>query len=218
MQRRIVPTDEGPVDMTWADPTLHVLFATRTGIVKKTELSDFDNVRKGGIIAINIEDGDELIEAELTNGNDSLVLITHDGMSLRFHEEDVRPMGRTATGVWGIRPEDGDYLVAMVVVRPEATLLVAGENGIGKRTAFDEYREQTRGGKGIITMKTGDKTGGVVGALTVMDTDELMLTTNKGKTVRTRVSEIRETGRNTMGVKLIDLATERKAPGHRPRR
>ena len=146
-----------------------MLFATRVGIVKKTELSDYSNVRKGGIIAINIEDGDELIEAELTNGNDSLVLITHDGMSLRFNEEDVRSMGRTATGVWGIRPEDGDYLVAMVVVKPEATLLVAGENGIGKRTSFEEYREQTRGGKGIITMKTGDKTGGVVGALTVMD-------------------------------------------------
>ncbi len=112
--------------------------------------------------------------------------------------------------MWGIRPEAGDYLVAMVVVKPEATLLVAGENGIGKRTPFDDYREQTRGGKGIITMKTGDKTGGVVGALTVMDTDELMLTTNKGKTVRTRVSEIRETGRNTMGVKLIDLASNEK--------
>ena len=210
VQRRIVPTDEGPEDMTWTDPTLHVLFATRAGIVKKTELSDYSNVRRGGIIAINIEDGDELIEAELTNGNDSLVLITHEGMSLRFNEEDVRSMGRTATGVWGIRPEDGDYLVAMVVVKPEATLLVAGENGVGKRTSFEEYREQTRGGKGIITMKTGDKTGGVIGALTVMDADELMLTTNKGKTVRTRVGEIRETGRNTSGVKLIDLARNEK--------
>ena len=167
-------------------------------------------MRKGGIIAITIEEGDELIEAELTNGTNSLVLITHDGMSLRFHEEDVRPMGRTAVGVWGIRPEEGDYLVAMVVVHPEATLLVAGANGIGKRTSFDEYRTQTRGGKGIITMKTGDKTGGVIGALTVMDTDELMLTTNKGKTVRTRVGEIREAGRNTMGVKLIELARNEK--------
>ena len=119
-------------------------------------------------------------------------------------------MGRTATGVWGIRPEEGDYLVAMVVERPEATLLVAGSNGFGKRTGFDEYREQTRGGKGVITMKVGDKTGGVVGALTVMDSDELMLTTNKGKTVRTRVSEIREAGRNTMGVKLIDLDSREK--------
>ena len=209
VQRKIVNTEEGPVDLTW-DPTLHVVFATRAGIVKKTDLSDFDNVRKGGIIAITIEEGDELIEAELTNGSDSLVLITHDGMSLRCHEEDVRPMGRTAVGVWGIRPEEGDYLVAMVIVHPEATLLVAGENGIGKRTSFEEYREQSRGGKGIITMKTGDKTGGVIGALTVLDTDELMLTTNKGKTVRTRVGEIREAGRNTMGVKLIELARNEK--------
>ncbi len=211
VQRRIVPLPEGGSDdMTWTDPTLHVIFATRAGIVKKSELSDYANVRRGGIIAINIEDGDELIEAELTNGNDSLVLITYDGMSLRFQEEDVRPMGRTATGVWGIRPEDGDYLVAMVVVHPEATLLVAGANGVGKRTSFDEYRTQSRGGKGIITMKTGDKTGGVVGALTVMDTDELVLTTNRGKTVRTRVSEIRETSRNTMGVRLINLDPREK--------
>ena len=209
VQRKIVSTDEGPVDQTW-DPTLHVLFATRTGIIKKTNLSDFDNVRRGGIIAITIEEGDELIEAELTNGGNSIVLVTHGGMSLRFHEDEARPMGRTAVGNWGIRPEAGDYLVAMVVVHPEATLLVAGTNGIGKRTPFDDYREQARGGKGIITMKTGDKTGGVVGALTVLETDELMLTTNKGKTVRTRVSEIREAGRNTMGVKLIDLARNEK--------
>ncbi len=209
VQRKIVSTDEGPVDQTW-DPTLHVLFATRTGIIKKTNLSDFDNVRKGGIIAIKIEEGDELIEAELTNGSNSIVLVTHGGMSLRFHEEEARPMGRTAVGNWGIRPEEGDYLVAMVVVQPEATLLVAGTNGVGKRTPFDEYREQSRGGKGIITMKTGDKTGGVVGALTVLESDELMLTTNKGKTVRTRVSEIRETGRNTSGVKLIELARNEK--------
>ena len=119
MQRKIISTDEGPVDQTW-DPTLHVIFATRTGIIKKTNLSDFDNVRRGGIIAITIEEGDQLIEAELTNGSNSVVLVTHDGMSLRFHEEQARPMGRAAVGNWGIRPEEGDYLVAMVVVQPEA--------------------------------------------------------------------------------------------------
>ena len=209
VQRKIISTDEGPVDQTW-DPTLHVLFATRTGIIKKTNLSDFDNVRRGGIIAITIEEGDQLIEAELTNGSNSVILVTHDGMSLRFHEEQARPMGRTAVGNWGIRPEAGDYIVAMAVVQPDATLLVVGENGVGKRTPFDDYREQSRGGKGIITMKTGDKTGGVVGALTVTDADELVLTTNKGKTVRTRIGEIRETGRNTMGVKLIELARNEK--------
>jgi DNA gyrase subunit A len=209
VQRKTVVTDEGPVDQTW-DPALHVIFATRTGIVKKTDLSDYANIRKGGIIAIKIEEGDELIEADLTNGTNSLVLITRNGMSLRFHEEDARPMGRGAVGVWGIRPDEGDYLVAMVVVQPDASLLVAGENGFGKRTPFDEYREQSRGGRGIITMKTGDKTGQVVGALSVVDEDELMLTTNKGKTVRTRVAEIRSTGRNAMGVKLIELSANEK--------
>ena len=189
---------------TW-DDALHVVFATRTGIVKKSNLSDFANVRRGGIIAIRIEEGDELIEAELTNENDELVLITREGMSLRFREDDVRPMGRDAVGVWGIRTGTDDVVVAMAVVRPDAMLLVAGEHGIGKRTAFDEYRLQTRGGKGIITMAVGEKTGRVVGALAVGENDELMLTTNKGQTVRIPVREIREAGRNTMGVKLIDL-------------
>lgn len=189
---------------TWSD-ALHVVFATRTGIVKKTNLSDYAKVRRGGIIAIRIEEGDELIEAELTNDNDELVLITREGMSLRFREDDMRPTGRDAVGVWGIRPTEGDLVVAMAVVRPDTMLLVAGENGIGKRTTFDEYRLQSRGGKGIITMAVGEKTGRVVGALAVGEGDELMLTTNKGQTVRIPVSQIREAGRNTMGVKLIDL-------------
>lgn len=126
-------------------------------------------------------------------------------MSIRFHEADVRSMGRTAAGVRGINLEPGDALVAAAVVIPDATLLVAGENGIGKRTAFDEYRTQSRGGKGIITMKTGDKTGNVVGALTVQDADEIMLITVGGQMVRTFVKDIREAGRNTMGVKLVNL-------------
>ncbi len=155
---------------TW-NPELHIMFATRSGLVKKTNLSDFANVRKGGIIAIQIEEGDELIDALLTNGNDEVVLITHNGMSIRFHEEEARDMGRNAVGVWGIRPAEADKVVAIAKVVPDAMLLVAGLNGIGKRTGFDAYRRQSRGGKGIITMKT----------------------------------EIREAGRNTMGVKLINL-------------
>jgi len=146
-----------------------------------------------------------LIDAKLTGGNDELVLITKDGMSLRFHEEQLRDQGRNTVGVWGIRPEKGDHVVAIAVVNPSAMLLVTGENGIGKRTPFDDYRKQSRGGKGIITMKTGDKTGKVVGALSVTDIDELMLITTKGQMVRTRVKEIRETGRNAMGVKLLTL-------------
>ena len=173
--------------------------------MKKSNLSDYSNVRKGGIIAIQIEEDDCLIDAKLTNGDNEIVLITQEGMSLRFHEEQLRDQGRNTVGVWGIRPEKGDLIVGIALVDAQSMLLVAGENGIGKRTAFDDYRKQKRGGKGIITMKTGEKTGKVVGALTVTDSDELMLITNKGQMVRTRVKEIRETGRNAQGVKLMDL-------------
>jgi DNA gyrase subunit A len=184
---------------------LHVVFATRSGIVKKSNLSDFKNIRKGGIIAIKIEEGDRLIDCKLTSGLNEVVLITHDGMSIRFNEEELRDQGRDTVGVWGIRPETGDYVVGAALVDPDAMLLVAGENGLGKRTGFDEYRIQSRGGKGVITMKVTERTGGVAGALTVRSADELMLITNKGKMVRTRVAEIREVGRNAQGVKLIDL-------------
>jgi DNA gyrase subunit A len=196
--------DSGQNGGTW-NSTMHIMFATRSGIVKKTNLADFGNVRKGGIIAIQIEQEDELIDALLTYGMDEVVLITRRGISIRFHEGEVRDMGRNAVGVWGIRPESGDEVVGIAKVIPDAQLLVAGSNGIGKRTGFDEYRVQSRGGKGIITMKTGERTGDVVGALTVHNSDELMLITTGGQMVRIRVSEVRETGRNTMGVKLVDL-------------
>jgi len=202
-------TGPNAVDQTW-DENLHIVFATQSGIVKKSNLSNYANVRRGGIIAIQIEKGDRLIDAKLTNGNNEIVLITKAGMSLRFHEEQLRDQGRNTVGVWGIRPEKGDHVVANAIVDPNAMLLVAGENGIGKRTSFDDYRRQSRGGKGIITMRTGEKTGDVVGALTVREADEIMLITNKGQMVRTRVKEIRETGRNTMGVKLMDLRNGEK--------
>ncbi len=191
-------------DLTWQQSNF-VFFATQQGTVKKTALADFANVRKGGIIAIGIESGDSLISVKLTTGQNEVVLITREGMSIRFAEEDVRSMGRPAGGVRGITLEKTDALVALALVVPDATLLVAGDNGIGKRTDFGEYRVQSRGGKGIITMKTTDKTGGVVGALTVKETDEMMLITVGGQMVRTAVRDIREAGRNTQGVKLIDL-------------
>jgi DNA gyrase subunit A len=191
-------------DTTWSSGGF-LLFATQQGTVKKTSLEDFGNVRKGGIIAIGIEPGDNLIEVRLTSGTSDAVLITHEGMSIRFEESDVRSMGRPATGVRGINLDKEDRVVALAVVDSNATLLVAGENGIGKRTAFDEYRVQTRGGKGIITMKSNEKTGKVVGALTVIDTDEIMLLTQQGQMVRTPVKDIREAGRNTQGVKLVNL-------------
>jgi DNA gyrase subunit A len=191
-------------DITWQQPDF-LFFATQQGTVKKTALEEFGNIRKGGIIAISIDPGDALIEVKLTNGHNEVVLITREGQSIRFSEEDVRSMGRPAGGVRGITLEKTDAVVALGVVVPNATLLVAGGNGSGKRTDFGEYRVQSRCGKGIITMKTNDKTGGVVGALTVTDSDEIMLITVGGQMVRIAVSGIREAGRNTQGVKLINL-------------
>jgi DNA gyrase subunit A len=217
--RILSKTDANREDVTWQQSG-ELFFATQQGTVKKTSLSDFANVRKGGIIAIGIEQGDALIDVKLTRGGtgesdlgDDVVLITKDGMSIRFSESDVRSMGRAAGGVKGITLEKGDEVVALAVVIADAALLVAGENGIGKRTSFDEYlvqsesgtRKQSRGGKGRITMKVGEKTGGVIGALTVRDTDEIMLITIGGQMVRTFVKDIREAGRNTMGVKLVNL-------------
>jgi DNA gyrase subunit A len=201
----------GPVkeDLTWKQPG-QVFFATAQGTVKKTALEEFKNVRRDGIIAIGIEPTDRLIEVRLTSGLDEVVLITRDGMSIRFSEEQVRSMGRSAYGVNGIALEPGDAVVALAIVDSKATLLVAGDNGIGKRTAFDEYRIQSRAGKGIITMKTTEKTGRVVGALAVRESDDLMLITTAGQMVRIRVADIREAGRNTMGVKLIDLESPDK--------
>ena len=194
----------GGEDQTWQQAG-YILFATQRGTVKKTEISDFANVRKGGIIAINIEPADLLIDVKWTEGTNQVVLITREGMSIRFSEEDVRSMGRGTTGVRGISLEATDHVVALAIVAAGTTLLVAGENGIGKRTDFEEYRVQSRGGKGIITMKTTDKTGVVIGALTVRDEEEIMLITVAGQMVRTQVKAIREAGRNTMGVKLIEL-------------
>jgi len=202
-------------DTTWQQPGF-LFFATKQGTVKKTALEDFANVRKGGIIAIGIEPGDMLIDVKLTSCNDQVVLITAEGMSIRFAEENVRSMGRPAAGVRGIQLEKSDAVVSLAVVAKDATLLVVGENGIGKRTPFDMtlpdgtvepvYRLQSRGGKGIITMKTTDKTGRVVGALPVRETDEIMVITAGGQMVRTFVKDIREAGRNTQGVKVIGLA------------
>jgi DNA gyrase subunit A len=202
--RVLSKTNANKEDVTWEQPGF-VLFSTKQGTVKKTALTDFANVRKGGIIAIGIDPGDTLIDVKLTTGQSEAVLITRDGMSIRFNEEDARPMGRPAGGVRGIKLEKRDEVVALAIVVPDAKLLVAGENGIGKRTDFEEYRAQSRGGKGIITMKTTEKTGAVVGALTVRDADEIMLITVKGQMVRTCVKDIREAGRNTQGVKLIEL-------------
>jgi DNA gyrase subunit A len=198
-------TDDDGNDITFREDAGFIFFATRTGKVKKTALNDFRNYRKDGIIAINLEEENELIGVRLTSGSNEIILVTHDGMSLRFHEDNSRPMGRNSMGVMGIRPREKDYVIGLALVTEGSTLLVASENGIGKRTTFEDYRLQTRGGKGIITMKVTDKTGPVVGAVTVTEEDELMLMTSSGQSIRIRAAEVRETGRNAQGVKLLTL-------------
>lgn len=207
LERRL--DDEGN-DITFGEDAGFVLFATRSGKVKKTGLHDFRNFRKDGIIAIKLEETNELIDVRLTSGSNEIVLVTRNGLSLRFLEEQARPMGRNAAGVAGIKPVGGDVLVGLALVSDQSTLLVASENGIGKRTSFAEYRSQSRGGKGIITMKVTEKTGAVVGAVAVEEEDELMLMTTGGQSIRIRCSEIRETGRNAQGVKLVTLRGEER--------
>jgi len=198
-------TDDDGNDITFREDAGFVFFATRTGKVKKTALNDFRNYRKDGTIAIILEEQNELIDVALTSGGDQLILVTRDGLSLRFHEEDSRPMGRASMGVMGIRPRDTDVVVGLSKVTEGSTLLVASENGLGKRTAFEDYRQQSRGGKGVKTMNITAKTGPVVGAVTVTDDDQLMLMTSTGQNIRIRVNEIRETGRVAQGVKLLTL-------------
>ena len=183
----------------------HLLFCTRNGTVKKTVLSDYSNVRSTGIKAIKIEDGDQLIDVQITSGSNDVVLVTRHGLSIRFHEQDVRAMGRDTTGVKGIGLGEGDHVVGMVVVRREASLLVVTEHGLGKLTNVDEYRVQGRGGKGILTVRRTERTGDVVGLLEVLAEDEMMLITRGGQTLRCAVKDIRETGRVAQGVQLKKL-------------
>ena len=182
----------------------YVVLATSHGTIKKTELEQFSNPRRGGIIAINIADGDELIAAARTQTGEQILLATQDGKSIRFNEEQVRPMGRSATGVRGISTREGDATVGMEVLKPGKTILTVSENGFGKRSPLDEYREQNRGGQGIITIKTSERNGQVVGIMQVDDRDEIMLITSGGKMIRTRVAEIPTMSRNTQGVRLME--------------
>ena len=203
-------TDDEGNDVTFSNDSGFILFATRSGKIKKTAVVDFRNYRKDGIIAIKLDDGNELIDVRLTSGSDDVVLITKSGLSLRFNEEQARSQGRATSGVFGIRPRGEDCVIGLALVSDEQKLLVASENGIGKRTSFDDYRQQSRGGKGVITMKCTEKTGQVVGAAAVANDDELMLMTTGGQSIRIRVSDVRETGRNAQGVKLVTLNEEEK--------
>ncbi|HEV8122969.1 MAG TPA: DNA gyrase subunit A [Gemmatimonadales bacterium] len=182
-----------------------LMFATRLGTVKKTLLSAYGNVRSNGINAINIDEGDELIDVQITDQTSDVVLATQDGMSIRFHQSDVREMGRATAGVKGIELEKGDAVIGMVVVRRDATLLVVSEKGYGKRSELADYRVQRRGGKGIITLKKTDKTGSIVALKEVQPDDELMMITRNGVIIRSPVDGIRVIGRNTQGVRVMNL-------------
>ena len=183
----------------------YVLFATRRGLVKKTDLMQYASPRPSGIIAIALEEGDEVIGVRLTDGSREAILSTRDGQAIRFKEDEARPMGRDTYGVRGMKLDAGDEVVSLDLVEPGATLLAVSENGYGKRTEMEEYRLTRRGGKGIITMKTTEKTGRVIGVRMVTDDDQIMLVTSGGKVIRLRVNEIRVIGRNTQGVRLIGL-------------
>jgi DNA gyrase subunit A len=183
----------------------YVLLATRKGIVKKTELSAFANPRAGGIIALSVEDDDALIEAVLTGGADEILLATKEGMAIHFSEEDVRPMGRAAYGVKGIELEASDEVVALEVVAAGGTVLTVTENGYGKKTDLEEYRLQTRGGKGLINIKTTGRNGPVVGVKFLKGDEGVMLITEKGMIIRLNTADISTIGRNTQGVRLIQL-------------
>ena len=185
--------------------TQFLLFCTRNGTVKKSALSQYSNVRNTGIKAIKIEPGDALIDVQVTSGSNDIVLATKHGLSVRFHEQDVREMGRDTTGVKGIELREGDSLVGMVVIKRDATILVVTEKGLGTCSHIDDYRVQRRGGKGIITVNRTDRTGDVVGVMEVLPEDEIMLITRNGVIIRSSVAQIRVTGRIAQGVRLVHL-------------
>jgi len=185
--------------------TEFLMFCTRDGTVKKTALSQYANPRANGIKAIKIEPGDELIDVQVTSGTNDIVLATKHGLSIRFHEQQVRQMGRDTTGVKGVELRENDQVVGMVVIKREATLLVVTERGLGKCSNIDDYRVQNRGGKGIITVNRTEKTGDVVGIMEVLPEDEIMIITRGGVIIRSPVSQIRTTGRIAQGVRLVNL-------------
>ncbi len=184
----------------------YVMMVTREGVMKKTELSNFENTRKSGIIAINLKGKDKLDDVKMTDGKQEILIGTYDGMAIRFNESDVRSMGRTASGVRAIRLGKGDKVVGMVAVkRAGASILVVTDKGYGKRSELQDYRVTRRGGKGVITMKSSDKNGNMISIREVTDNDDLMIITSKGVMIRQNVGEIRVMGRNTQGVRLIKL-------------
>ncbi|NIO15438.1 MAG: DNA gyrase subunit A [Deltaproteobacteria bacterium] len=190
------------------EPGNYIIMATERGLIKKTDMMDFSRPRSTGIIAISLRDEDRLIEAAISSGEDEVILSTRRGLSIRFSEKDVRGMGRQATGVKAVNLGKDDIVVSMKIVRGGGTIMTVTELGYGKRTPESDYRKQSRGGKGIITLRVTGKTGHVIGSIFVSDDDNLMLISDKGKIIRIRVNEVRVVGRNTQGVRLMEMEEE----------
>lgn len=183
----------------------HLVFATKKGVIKKTKLSAYRHVRAGGIIAIKLDEDDELIDTRLTDGTKEIIIATLRGMAIRFDENDVRSTGRATRGVRGIRLKKGDHVIGMAAVSAKSQLLTITEMGYGKRTLVEEYRKTRRGGVGVITIKTGGRNGNVVKVREVSDYDELIITSNQGMVIRILANEISLVGRVTMGVRIMRL-------------
>jgi len=184
---------------------LYLFLSTKKGIVKKTDLMDYDNIRKGGLIAVSLRENDELIDVQLTDGTKDILLVTRNGLSIRFNEQDARPLGRVSQGVRGIKLEDDDEVIGMSAYIENTSLLVVTENGFGKRTELDEYKVQFRGGKGILTYRVTDRTGKLVGMKLVCDDDDVMLISSDGTIIRIKVRDISVLGRATQGVTLMRM-------------
>jgi DNA gyrase subunit A len=191
-------------------PDQYIVMVTKHGVIKKSELTEFDNPMARGIIAVGLDEGDELISARITHGNNYIFLASHEGQAIRFAESQVRHMGRQARGVRAMELDEGDYLIAMEVVEKEGLMLSIAENGYGKRTPLEDYRLTARGGKGVINMKTTNKTGKVVAVLSVKDDSELVIVSQNGKIIRIESSTIRQVGRSSQGVRLVSLDPDDK--------
>ncbi len=185
---------------------LYLVMATKNGLVKKTDLMEYDNIRKGGLAAVSLRENDELIDVKLTDGNQDIILSTVNGMAIRFNETDARPIGRVSQGVKGMELDEGDFIIGMEVCTDNTTLLVVTENGFGKRTELDEYKVQTRGGKGVLTYRITEKTGKSIGMLLVSEEDDIMLISSDGTIIRMKVNEISILGRATQGVTLMRMS------------
>jgi len=191
----------------------YVFMATSNGTVKKVELNSFARPRSSGLIAIELEEENTLVGVAITDGSQELMLMTSEGKAIRFNEEDVRAMGRSARGVRGIKIKEGHRLISLLVMEEECSVLTASANGYGKRTALDDFSTQGRGGQGVIAMQISDRNGPLVGAVKVVDGDEIMLISDQGKLIRTRANEVSVQGRNTQGVRLIRLSDDEQLVG-----